>query len=85
MLTALARSGESLAAFAKREGLSAERLYRWRARLREATFVEVVHESSVGGCVIELVVGGDRVVRVPSGFDEATLRRLLAVLEADAC
>jgi|SRR5271168_3060908 len=30
---------------------------------------------------LELVLGRDRVVRVPAGFDAATLRQLLAVLE----
>jgi hypothetical protein len=31
--------------------------------------------------MLELVVGSGRVVRVPPGFDVATLRNLLAVLE----
>jgi transposase-like protein len=31
--------------------------------------------------LLELVIGSGRVVRVPSGFDAATLRHLLAVLE----
>ena len=36
--------------------------------------------------VLEVVLGGGRVVRVPAGFDAATLRQLLAVLaEAPSC
>lgn len=39
-----------------------------------------------GSAGLELVLGSDRVVRIPSGFDAATLRRLLAVLqEAATC
>lgn len=34
---------------------------------------------------IELVLGAGRVVRVPAGFDAATLQRLLAVLEDRPC
>lgn len=35
---------------------------------------------------LEIVLGGGRVVRVPSGFDAATLRQLLAVLaEEPSC
>jgi transposase-like protein len=34
---------------------------------------------------LELVLGQGRVVRVPAGFDAATLRQLLAVLEEPSC
>jgi hypothetical protein len=34
--------------------------------------------------VLEVVLGAGRVVRVPAGFDAATLRQLLAVLDAEA-
>jgi hypothetical protein len=30
---------------------------------------------------LELVIGSGRIVRVPPGFDAATLRRLLTILE----
>ncbi len=86
-LTAVEESGESLAAFAKREGFSAERLYRWRRKLAEEAFVEIERES-VGpdrGGVLEVVLATGRVVRVPRDFDAVTLQRLLALLEADAC
>lgn len=39
---------------------------------------------SPNSSVLEVVVAG-RVVRVPSGFDAATLRDLLAVLEGSPC
>lgn len=35
--------------------------------------------------VLEIVLGPGRVVRVPAGFDPATLRQLLAVLEERPC
>ena len=38
-----------------------------------------------GGGVIEIVLAGARVVRVGAGFDEATLTRVLAVLEGRPC
>ena len=87
MLSALEQSGESLAAFAKREGLSSERLYRWRAKLSKQAFVEVRHEPARTETVdvLEVVVATGRVVRVPRDFDAGALRRLLAVLEASAC
>jgi hypothetical protein len=34
---------------------------------------------------LEVVLGGGRLVRVPAGFDPATLRQLLAVLEEPPC
>ena len=79
--------GESLAAFAKREGFSAERLYRWRRKLTKQDFVEI-ERMPVGiadGGVLEVVVATGRVVRVPRDFDAVALRRLIAVLETDAC
>lgn len=88
VLAELERSGASLAAFARREGLSAERLYRWRARLTKtkATFVEIRPDAVVnrGGAALEVVLAGGRTLRVPSDFDEVALRRLIAVLEG-AC
>jgi hypothetical protein len=41
--------------------------------------------SAAGGSAgLELVIGSGRVVRIPSDFDAATLRRLLVVLEEAA-
>jgi len=85
------RSGESVRAFAAARGLSVWSLYGWRSRLgRRARDdaragglvpVEVLHgersevERSADG--IEIVVGDRAVVRVPRGFDQAELVRVL--------
>jgi hypothetical protein len=39
----------------------------------------------VPSSTLELVLGHDRVIRVPTGFDAATLRQLLAILEERPC
>ena len=39
----------------------------------------------VSAPALEVVLGPGRVVRVPPGFDAATLRQLLAVLEEPSC
>lgn len=95
-LAALAASGQSLAEFARREGVCPHRLARWRRRLQEErpvepvpAFVELVHRAPHAPAVgdawwFELTVGG-RSVRVRGDFDAVALRRLLAVLEEAAC
>jgi len=91
VLAALEDSGESLAAFARREGISAKRLYRWQARLSAATAIGFVElrprtDATAGGAgVFEIVVGSGRSVRVPPDFDAVALRRLLDVLEDVPC
>src|SRR5262245_4923224 len=40
---------------------------------------------SPAAAMLELVVGEDLVVRVPPGFDPATLQRLLATLRSGSC
>jgi hypothetical protein len=79
-------SGLSLRAFAQREGLKAHTAWKWKRRLRgaaavSAAFAPVVIRSSasLAPSGFELVVGGVS-LRVPPGFDEASLQRLLAVL-----
>ena len=39
----------------------------------------------VSAAALEVVLGPGRVVRVPAGFDAATLRQFLAVLEEPSC
>ena len=86
VLNALEESGESVASFARSEGLSTKRLYNWRTKLRKQAFVEVRPASArVQRIVMIEVVAGGRLVRVPPDFDATTLLRLLAVLEGDAC
>jgi hypothetical protein len=64
------------------------------AQTQEAAFARVVIASpipkpqltaSAADPAIEIVLSGSRVVRVGAGFDEATLARVLAVLEERSC
>jgi hypothetical protein len=93
LLAAQKRSGLSLVEFARQRGLRANTLSWWRHRLRDADedgesvssggFIEItpalgVREVQTVG--FEIVLGDGTVVRVPEGFSEEPLRRLLAVL-----
>ena len=85
VLKRLESSGLSVGQFADRENLSAVRLYRWRARLGLArpkmlAFVELKPTPTV----IELVLRSGDVVRLPAGFSEDSLRRLVEVLDSRA-
>ena len=93
VINAQVDSGLSVPAFAQREGLDVNRLYRWRGRLAgmKATvpqppgpgFVEVrsAPAASCPSAPIEVVLHGGRVVRVPKSFDADTLRRVVEALE----
>jgi transposase len=67
--------------------LSQASFYSWRRELskRDARRPRFVPVQMLGdedrAAPLELVLSGGRSVRVPGGFDAATLRRLLAVLE----
>ncbi len=91
------RSGLDAESFAAREGVKPERLRWWRWHLGQGPraskasaqppFVEVVLSAAdeqkaaeQPRCALELVIGTRRVVVRP-GFDEQSLRRVLAVLE----
>jgi hypothetical protein len=85
-------SGVTARAFCERRGLAEASFYAWRRVLNqreaEAAFVPVrivpdEPAAPAGGC--DLVLAGGRTVRVAPGFDAATLRRLLAVLEEKPC
>ena len=95
-LADLERSGLPLGAFAVREGLDAQRLWRWRRRLASSAepplFEEVVQRETAPApdgaktpCAererFEIVLGSGRVVRVPDAFDAGALRRLLSVVD----
>jgi hypothetical protein len=89
-LDALEASGASVAAFAARTGVSAWRLYHWRARLigpAATSFVEIktAAPQGLGAGAFEVVLPRGFVVRVPADFDAVALQRLVAVLEADPC
>lgn len=90
-LVEVERHGETDVAFEARTGIPASRLRWWRKRLRAAgpdpmalLPVQVVQrkgsETDSTAAFFEVVVG-ERVVRVPPGFDDDTLRRLVRALE----
>jgi transposase-like protein len=94
-LTELAQSGLELRAFAVREGLDPQRLWRWRRQLAETaapTFEEVVrpdapsarHAEAPAPALrerFEIVLTSGRVVRVPASFDASALRQLLTLVD----
>jgi hypothetical protein len=88
------RSGLTVRAFCERHHLAQPSFYCWRRELQQrdavaATFVPVhvvPDEPPVSATHLEVLVAGGRRVRIASGFDPATLRQLLAVLEeAPSC
>jgi hypothetical protein len=86
-------SGLSGRAFCQRRGLTVARFYAWRRVLQrraaeKVTFVPVQVVSDAvptQASALEVVLADGRTVRVAPGFDAATLRQLLAVLEGRAC
>jgi hypothetical protein len=86
-------SGLSARAFCERRGLTVARFYAWRRVLerRDAEKAGFVPVQVVADAVLtqasalEVVLTDGRTVRVAPGFDAATLRRLLAVLEGRPC
>jgi len=86
-------SGLSLRAFCQRRGLTIASFYAWRRVLQrraaeKAAFVpvQVVADAvPTQASALEVVLADGRAVRVAPGFDVATLRQLLAVLEGRPC
>jgi transposase len=85
-------SGLPVRAYCARHGLAEPSFYAWRRELQQrdadrAAFVPVrlVGDAAAGPGGIELLLPGQRTVRVAPGFDPATLRELLAVLEGAPC
>jgi hypothetical protein len=84
-------SGRGVRAFCARHGLATASFYNWRRVLarraaEEPVFVpvQVVADAvPAQASALEVVLVDGRAVRVAPGFDEATLRRLLAVLEGE--
>lgn len=89
-LDAHSQSGLSVAEFADREGLDAQRLYSWRRRLSPAPttaprFIEVKGIAAAADARFEIELRSGYIVRVPSAFDSDALRRLIAALESSGC
>jgi|HubBroStandDraft_3_1064219.scaffolds.fasta_scaffold292060_3 hypothetical protein len=93
VISALERSGKTVSAFAEERGIDPQRVYLWRRRLggvaAQPRFQEVLVRSSLGqpegghtSPWFEIGTGSGYVVRVPTSFDAASLRRLLEVLAA---
>ena len=94
LLRELEGSGETAAAFAKRRGVPVQTVYGWTKRRREKSGKRPANRKSrkelvrvsVGrsepstAIAYELVLDGFGTVRIPSGFDEGDLVRLLRAL-----
>jgi transposase-like protein len=89
LIEAQASSGLTVREFAEIRGISAATLYWWRSKLRQESTqlvaVEVVeHEICTPQRdeppAFELQIDGSVTLRVPSGFDEAELRRLIRAI-----
>src|SRR5262245_47991869 len=86
-------SGLSVRAFCDRRGLALPTFYAWRRTLERRAAevpafvpVQVVAEAVPAlATALEVVLTDGRMVRVAPGFDAATLRQLLAVLEGRPC
>lgn len=84
-------SGVSIAQYCRDHELSCASYHWWKGELKRRKISVVFAEVRMplaGGAVdgaIEVVMGGSRVVRVRSGFDEATLARVLFVVERCGC
>ena len=83
----------SVRAFCDRHGLTVASFYAWRRVLErraaeKAAFVpvQVVADAvPAQASALEVILADGRTVRVAPGFDAATLRQLLAVLEGRPC
>jgi transposase-like protein len=81
-LAELASSGESAASFARRRGISTQRLAYWKKRLASGTapkFVAVALAPATSPRWIEISAGGV-VVRVPEPLDEDRVARLVEAI-----
>jgi transposase-like protein len=84
------RSGLTQARFAASVGVSAQALSRWVSKLgdketegalaSQRVAVQVFDPAAPSRAVFELAFGSKLSLRVPVGFDEGELRRLVAIL-----
>ena len=88
LLAALAESGESLLAFARSRGLSTWKLYKARRQGKPEVIATAIFDpvrivgASLATAPIELEHSSGHRLRIPPGFDETTLLRLIEVLES---
>jgi hypothetical protein len=88
LLEEVRTSGESIACFARRRGLSTWKLYQARRKLDKLRVAEPILDpirlldARGFATTIELETRRGQVVRVPAGFDAETLRRILELLES---
>jgi transposase-like protein len=88
-LAALGSSGLSVATFAAREGIDAQRLYFWGRRLgrgaaepaQAPAFIEI--RGTTERERVEILLRSGRVVRAAETIDADVLRRLVDALEQD--
>ena|SRR5262245_18018824 len=86
-------SGLSVRAFCARHQITPSSFYAWRRELQQrdaaTAFVPVrvvTDDQPTSSTSIEILLAGGRSVRITPGFDPATLRQLLVVLqEAPPC
>ena len=84
------REGKSITALAREQGVSAQKLYWWKKRLRgeapsPSSFVEVSIRAPRQAQPFAVQTRNGRSVAVWPGFDAAELARLLAVVEGEEC
>jgi Transposase len=82
------QSGLSVRAFCARHHLAPPHFYAWRREIQQRDTVadslvpvQLVADEPAGPSTFEVVLAGGRTLRVAPGFDAASLRQLLAVLE----
>ena len=93
-------SGRSIAGYCREAGLSASTYYWWKGELKRrdgvvrcgpvgvaSLFAEVAvaQPASAPELPLEVVLAGERVIRVPRGFDAGTLAEVVRVLEGLSC
>jgi transposase-like protein len=84
------REGKSITTLAREEGVSPQRLYWWKKRLRgesrsTSSFVEVSIRVPGQAQPFAVQTRNGRSVAVWPGFEAAELARLLAVVEGEEC
>jgi transposase-like protein len=84
------REGKSITMVAREEGVSPQRLYWWKKRLRgeepsPSSFVEVRITPPRQAQPFAVQTRNGRSVAVWPGFEAAELARLLAVVEGEGC